>query len=309
MAVTYNGYVYVMGGYDSGFNSTHNVYYSKINSDGTLGSWTTSSSTLPALVATGSAAVYNGYVYVLGGYDSNTTNTLNGVYYAKLNNDGSVGTWTTSGNSLPADISTASSVVNNGYIYEIGGQDDNFNALATVYYAKLNSNGSIGSWTTSNNPLPQPVSVSGAVVYNNNVYLVGGSDANGDALATSYYSTLSSVDGSNSTWSTASSNLPKAVDSGGVDIYNGYIYQFGGLDENFTNQSTVYYSQIYNPVQVASSNSSKLTSASLDPSSPDTGYGELASNQASSRVELLLILSSIVLITYGIRSYIKNKYS
>ena len=52
--------------------------------------------------------------------------------------------------SLPQNIQNATSITYNGYIYEIGGTGGNGDItgpnLSTVYYAPINSNGTIGSW-------------------------------------------------------------------------------------------------------------------------------------------------------------------
>ncbi len=85
-AVECQGYIYVMDGnpWKAALNS---VGYAQINPDGTLGEWAyTSSNQLGRWIP--SAQAYNGYVYVLGGYASGPTAT---VEYASINPDGSLG--------------------------------------------------------------------------------------------------------------------------------------------------------------------------------------------------------------------------
>src|SRR6185369_11766857 len=86
--VTNNGYIYVLGGAQAtaGNAAVKTVFYSKINADGSLGNWN-NTAPLPNDLAEFATAVYNGYVYVMGGYDTSGTGQTT-VYYAKFNADG-----------------------------------------------------------------------------------------------------------------------------------------------------------------------------------------------------------------------------
>ncbi len=84
-SVAYNGYLYVIGGIYkvTPFTFKNDVQYAKINSDGTVGAWTaTNSFTTPRSGHT--SVAYNGYLYVIGGYDGST---YNDVPYAQINAD------------------------------------------------------------------------------------------------------------------------------------------------------------------------------------------------------------------------------
>jgi len=65
-----------------------------------------------------------------GGFNQTT------VYFAKLNADGSVGSWQTSANSLPYALSQASSVIANGYTYQIGGMSSIYQQYL-VHYSRF----------------------------------------------------------------------------------------------------------------------------------------------------------------------------
>ena len=64
--VTYNGYIYAIGGDTQGSN-INTVERAPLNSDGTVGTWI-SSGTLPEARADHVALAYNGYMYIVGGY-------------------------------------------------------------------------------------------------------------------------------------------------------------------------------------------------------------------------------------------------
>lgn len=182
-AVTANGYVYVIGGYDNSNNIKNTVLYSPAGANGTLGSWTTNAQNLPGAVYGATSVVANGYVYVIGGNNPSTVST---VYYAKLNSDGSTGAWSTNTNALPTALAYSTSVVSNGYVYVMGG--NNAGQVNTVYYAKLNSDGSVGTWSTANT-LPQVLSSGTSVVANGYVYYLGGSNGSANSPNIYYAST------------------------------------------------------------------------------------------------------------------------
>ena len=80
-AIVTSSKVYLLGGYNgSDYSST--VYTAPINSDGTLGAWTTGTS-LPDTVAYSQAIVTSSKVYLLGGYNCSYSST---VYTAPINN-------------------------------------------------------------------------------------------------------------------------------------------------------------------------------------------------------------------------------
>ena len=185
-AVAYNGYIYLIGGYHNGYFDT--VYYATLNGDGSVGSWNTTTALPQAIVRTKSV-VYGGYVYVAGGDNGGSLDT---VYYAKLNADGSVGSWTTSPNSLPQTVEGAGVIAYGGYMYVMGGVNVGTSYLDTVYYAKLNADGSVGSWTTSPNSLPQTIEMATSVANDGYVYVMSGYNTL-SSINTVYYAQISSV--------------------------------------------------------------------------------------------------------------------
>jgi len=237
-SVVANGYVYVIGGQNT-TTTVSTVYYAKLNADGSVGTWNTAANALPNPRDSQTSVVANGYVYVIGGFDSTSgTNPVSTVYYAKLNADGSVGTWNTAANTLPAARFSATSVAANGYVYVMGGDDSGFNPHTEVYYAKLNADGSVGTWNTAANALPAARDNHSSVVSNGYVYVLGGEDTTGDPVTTALYAKLN-ADGSVGTWNTAANALPAALDRQSSVVVNGYIYFMGGFFA--VPKGTVYY--------------------------------------------------------------------
>jgi hypothetical protein len=238
-AVTYNGYMYLLGGRTAS-GVTNAVEYAKINSDGTLGTWAATTS-----FATGrefaSADVYNGYIYISGGNDG--TNAMSDVQYAPLNADGTVGTWAAT-TPLPSARHTLTTSMYNGYMYLVGGMTDSTTGTATTYYARVNTNGTLDAWAATSS-LPAVTFRNGIIVSGGYIYTFGGTFAHTNTV---YYAPLL-ANGAIGKWQTTSSFLTGRRESAAV-AYNGYVYIVGGIhpatDQACTNAgvNTTYCSDI-----------------------------------------------------------------
>lgn len=240
-SVIVNGYVYVMGGvssYDQPNNiatASNEVYFAKLNSDGSTGVWKTSTNNLPASLYGSSAVTSNGYIYVMGGQASTSNaSTTNSVYYAKVNASGTTGNWLALGN-LPAKLAGSAAVVANGYIYLVGGSNESGAISSVIFTAKLNSDGTLGSWTASANSLPAARAAPSALVLNGYLYVMGGvsdcgallSCATGTPHNTVYFAKL--TNGAMSTWKTSQQTLPGDDAMMGAVTSNGYLYTLGSI--------------------------------------------------------------------------------
>lgn len=117
--------VYVLGGISTSDTRVSTVYTAPIQPDGTIGTWTTGTA-LPALLNPSHLVVTKSRVYLLGGY-INITRTAN-VYYAAINTDGTLGTWTT-GTAMPAALYSGQAIITSNRIYILsaifkGGKND-----------------------------------------------------------------------------------------------------------------------------------------------------------------------------------------
>ena len=143
--MVYNGYVYEIGGFN-GSAAVATVDYAPILSSGTLGSWTATTS-LPVSTAGATSVVYGGFVYEIGGYNGSVNVTT--VDYAPILSSGVLGSWNAT-TSLSVAIKVTTSVVYDGYVYEIGGWNGNA-YVATVYYSSPLSSSNPGYFTVSSN--------------------------------------------------------------------------------------------------------------------------------------------------------------
>jgi hypothetical protein len=214
--MAYNGYLYIFGGRDETQSGQDDVYYARIYADGTIGSWV-ATNVLPSngRVFSG-GAIANGYVYLVGGFSGSDTD----VTYAKLNLDGTVGSWTTDSDTMPGARGFLTATVNNGYLYALGGNDSVIDT-DTVYYTKLNADGSIGSWTTDTSVLPAARNSHTTVTANGYVYVIGG--YGGGSVSTVYYASGArlSVGASLDLVGSSGQNLSEGGSGGSITAGNG----------------------------------------------------------------------------------------
>ncbi|MGB4759262.1 MAG: hypothetical protein WBP26_04325 [Candidatus Saccharimonadales bacterium] len=235
--VTYNGYLYVLNGINTSTN-LDSVYYTSINSNGTLGSWSTAT-TVPAALRSSTAVAYGGYLYVLSGTTgSNDLNANANVYYAPVNANGSIGVWSTT-TSLTFARNHSEAVAYNGYMYILGGATTAPAYTNVVQYAKINNDGTLGSWNSTNNFTTARYGMF-VGVYNGYIYLTGGT--NGSARTDTQYAQIN-ANGSLGTWATSPNNLATGRIYPTGAIYNGYVYVGGGYD-NSVNMSDMQYAKL-----------------------------------------------------------------
>lgn len=267
-------------GFDA--NIETNVYIDDTNglikrsplTGGNLNAWSTSNGTsitgtLNAAHFLGSAGVYGGTIYVIGGTSTTTTTNLTGTYYveqAKINSDGTVQNFT-AGNSvgLPAGgVSRFQLLIYNGYMYIVDGSKTDSTGASIhddVYYTRITSesysaysNGAqlsdwqhTGSATGPNAGTPRYAY--GATVYNGYIYIAGGKTGSAvtTGVSTVYYSQLL-PSGAPGSWTLSSNSLPANRYDFDMQAYNGHLYAVGGnlgaASGGGALTETVYYTSI-----------------------------------------------------------------
>lgn len=235
--LTYNGYLYVLGGANSSNTATNTVYYAPLNNGGpgTTGTWTSTSSFTNTRYGHGSVA-YNGYMYILGGFNGSS---YNDIQYAPISKStGALSSWSSAGSNFTTARYGLDVFVYNGYIYVLGGTTNGSSYLNDVQYAPINSDGTIGSWSTTTS-FPTARYGHHVVVYNGYIYLTGGND--GSARNDVQYAPIN-TNGSIGTWASAGT-FTNARYGHDATINNGYIYIMAGND-NGTYYNDVQMAQI-----------------------------------------------------------------
>lgn len=222
-ALVYNGYIYVI----AGDNLFPDVDYAPLSATGSVGVWSsTNAPTAGGDFFNFSTVASNGYIYVLGG--DGTGGFANDVQYSTFNSDGSLNTWTALGD-LPNVVAQHASVINNGYIYVIGGR-----TTSSVLFAPINSSGTLGTWTHTT-ALPEARYDHGAAVLGGYLYVFGGS------VGTSVAYAAFNSDGTLGAWATTTVLSAETFDTRAA-VNNGYAYAF----PNDGSTTTVIYAQINN---------------------------------------------------------------
>lgn len=259
----YNGYLYVLGGYD-GADAIADIEFAKINvSDGSWDVFDTSSVSIQKRWGL-TTAVSNSYAYVTGGCVSGaapsscSTRTSTIQTFQVYNNDS--GVIQEVGGDLNGDFVTqnerwgASAAILDGYMYVAGGcvsATDCTDATNNVQYALLNaSDGSIDAWATTSNVLPQDRAWGQLEVAGGNLYYLGGQDDTAtNEQSTVYYASSFDSGDIDAAWSTASGGIGDTASQAaqprtkfGATVWNDRIYVVGGLDGSAAVTNTVYIS-------------------------------------------------------------------
>lgn len=248
-AAVYNGKMYVAGGRTGSATSTGitTTEYATINPNGSLGSFTSDDSTLPAARFDADLRIYNGYAYIIGG---NLNGTLtNTVLYAPLSSDGSFyggagsATWKSASTFGTARSNAGASftATNDGYMYVQGGcsaytSDSCTTVKNEVQTAQINADGTLGPWSDVATTIASLSRVGNTIaLWRGTIYSFGGctgmtasvvSCVSGNTLNTESYSKISDpgqVGPANSTTS-----LPAALFAHGSVVNAGRIYVVGG---------------------------------------------------------------------------------
>ncbi|HWT55968.1 MAG TPA: hypothetical protein VN031_02970 [Candidatus Microsaccharimonas sp.] len=244
-----NGYLYSIGGVTSvgaGSAPQSTIYVAPINNNGSIGTWITSTTSLPTAIFSQGTIVANGYVYVIGGATSSTTTTA-ASYVAKLYASGGIGPFQATTSLLTAR-DTTNALLYNGKIYIAGGFSAALTTGAGTYYQDIQyatlstALGNTSAYTAAANYTSTAVNEFATASYGGYLYVIGGNTSNtgggGTMLSTVRYAPLN-TDGSIGTWTTSSTSFNNtgagacaSACTGRVNmaaaVYNGYLYIAGG---------------------------------------------------------------------------------
>jgi hypothetical protein len=269
-SVIVNGYLYIMGGCTDNPCTTFSsgITYQSVGSDGSLqrpaacsgtytDSYCVSSVALPSARAAAGVAVFNGRIYLVGGFP-----TIANISYVSVNNNGSLGAWantdftTIAVDGIDDDLSytfayaranpaSAGSVPGNLFIF--GGCTGDTSGIGcssysdSVYKCNLSTAGVPSNCTISGQV--QIGTVTGATgsglgahagaVYANYIYLMGGLGPNATDLKDVRYAKFDDANNVvtvGSGWVELAEEIVVGRRRGAGFGYNGYLYVTGGYD-------------------------------------------------------------------------------
>jgi hypothetical protein len=229
------GRIYVAGGFNG--TASSNVFFSTINSNASLGSWTTTTP-LPEADAGPGVATYNGWIYVALGSGH--------VFRAAIQPTGDLGNWI-SEPSVETSMSYDTALkAYKGHLYLFGRFNGNYNNVLRI--ATINSDGSLATWAVGS--LPLALNRMSVQFYNDRVYLAGGITTGNNVIGFSYSAVVRTNGGLSAYRQEA--DLPVPLWYQGSALINDTIYLFGGAtNNNTTSQVNTVYKGVVNPTNGA----------------------------------------------------------
>jgi peptidase C39-like protein len=231
----YNGKLFLLAGANT--QTIPNNLTSKINADGSISNWVNSLTPSPS-VFWFSSILQENHVYLIGGENFPQINSLDTVYLGNIDMTGNINNWSLL-TSLPQKSALGASVIFNNRIYFAGGIDNN-TTHNQIYFAPINSDGTIGTWTLAG-ALPKALSGFGMITNGNNLIIIGGEDVNTQDQSGVYTAPINS-NGTIGTWITTSI-LPQPVYRSSIVKVNNKVISIGGIDNGITLEE-VYYADL-----------------------------------------------------------------
>jgi len=143
-SVTSNGWIYVTGGLEAR-TSVAQVAGAKLGPDGAPQAWV-ELTPLPTPRSHHASFVYDGALFVVAGLNGNPAGEheqLRDILRAPIQADGTLGAWTSVGR-LDSAYATHAAFVKDGWVYVVGGVENNARFVATVQRAPIRAGGTIG---------------------------------------------------------------------------------------------------------------------------------------------------------------------
>lgn len=153
-------YLYVLGGQQvstSQPGGVATVYATQFDPDtGRVGNWLQLPNDLPQPLIGPAVALFNGYIYVVGGLTQSQAPSAN-IYTAKVQPDGTLGPWFTAANPYPVPVAFATAFGHAGNLYVLGGDSQNSNSPNVSGFGGITDvqlapavNGIVGPWFSTN---------------------------------------------------------------------------------------------------------------------------------------------------------------
>lgn len=168
-------YLFTVGGmgYDTNGDQffSDKVYAARISASGALESWFVAG-TLPEGVWDGSAVVYNGYLYVVGGATVTEFDGAPNLWVARIEPSGVLTPWSVQG--LPVGRRSTGLAVHGDRLYIVGGVGpETGNADVGMIVGRLAANGAVERLTVHYATLPDSTLYNHTTILNGTMYVMG----------------------------------------------------------------------------------------------------------------------------------------
>lgn len=175
---------------------------------GAIGSWSVQQPLPVALWQHGTAGnAATSSVYVVGGSLNNSTTPQTSVYWASVQSSGQLTQWNTA-TPLPTGLNLPFVACIAGWLIVCGGQatGGSLNGAGFMYYAKINSDGSLASWQSGSSMVYGMSALSqgqNQCTLTDALCIMGGSDQTGTSSNKMQVLTVTAADGPATAWTAA----------------------------------------------------------------------------------------------------------
>ena len=241
-----NGQVLVSGGVgpSNAFYASAELY------DPTTNSWSYTGSLNAARYLHTGTVLASGKVLVAAGYGS--TGSPPPLTSAELY-DPVAGTWSSAGNLSTARIEHTATLLPNGQVLVVGGQDGNNNSFASAELYNPSSN----SWSVTGSLASARTNHTATLLQNGLVLVAGGTNASGTLSSAELY------DPASGTWSAAGNLTTARANHTATLLQDGSVLLAGGFSNNVIPNVTMASTDLYNPGTNIFAASGSLASARL----------------------------------------------
>lgn len=252
VVLTLSGVPYVIGGTDASGQPTATVFRGKVE-QGTLSGWEDAGINLPVPLTDASGAATATSLYVFGGRTTGDT-MVDTTYFASIpQGQTKISPWSELTElPLPEARAGAAAVASGISIFVMGG-DGPSGVTNSVFYLGVDTHGNpaVGSdgrpfgWGVSVNQsaaaaLPEPRQHATSFSNGGSVYVIGGTDADGKAVATNYWTVPNATNGLISGWTSLdATNLPQPQAQSAPAISGAAAFLIGGSDANGGDLNTI----------------------------------------------------------------------
>ncbi|VAW84016.1 hypothetical protein MNBD_GAMMA16-213 [hydrothermal vent metagenome] len=229
-SAAHHNHIYIMGGVNNNGKYVRTVEYSKINSDGSLEPWQTTTPLSENRFYLDSVVIGR-FIYVIGGANGplgDDNIPLASVERAEILADGRLGPWIKQA-YLTTPRRGLRVVHHNQTIYALGGYNGSF--LRSVERANVLPSGEIISWDAELEHSLIDRYIHSAAIHNNKIFLLAGHVDKSDVMSYSDVETTTlQPNKAISPWSMEPSRLKQARFIASATAFNNYLYIAGGHD-------------------------------------------------------------------------------
>jgi N-acetylneuraminic acid mutarotase len=221
------------------------VYRAAVAANGDLSNWGELTETpLPQALKSLGAAVANGYLFVIGGQNSDGQRQPT-VYRTSLKADGTLDAWTTTV-ALPISLDNHAVAAAGDCLFVTGG-DSGLGERSEVYSAAIGADGEIAAWQElADARLPQSLEGHTATIVGGQLFIVGGYSGPPDHDHDEVYRATINADCTLEPWQELTEAiLLRRVQDHATATVDGYLFVTGGHRYgNFDQYDTVYQAAI-----------------------------------------------------------------